>query len=223
MFHLGPGVLPRKLLRIQAWGHWAPKLPQGTAAWCWGSCSPALPSLAPLLASVTLLVTGSLPLRLVRRLSAMRKNSREAGGDDGPEPQPWGQTSQWGYWSLPGCVTSEVFEPPPFAHRLKEKLTQHPSHGLAVQVATTCVKPAAPCQLCERARRREWGSLCLCGRGRRLASLRSRFQRLSPRAREFFEYRSCVCIKATLVSHPRARATECPLSAPTCYSELMRV
>lgn len=145
MFHLGPGVLPRKLLRIQAWGHWAPKLPQGTAAWCWGSCSPALPSLAPLLASVTLLVTGSLPLRLVRRLSAMRKNSREAGGDDGPEPQPWGQTSQWGYWSLPGCVTLEVFEPPPFAHRLKEKLTQHPSHGLAVQVATTCVKPAAPC------------------------------------------------------------------------------
>lgn len=52
-----------------------------------------------------------LPLRLLRRLSTMRKYSREAGGDNGPEPQPWGQTSQWGCWSLPSCVTSEVTAP----------------------------------------------------------------------------------------------------------------
>lgn len=111
MLHLGPGVLPGILLGIQAWGCWASKLPQGTAAWCWSGCSPALLSLAPHLASVTLLVTHWLPLRLVRRVSAMRKHLREAGGDSGPEPQPWGQTSQWGCRSLPSCMTSDVTAP----------------------------------------------------------------------------------------------------------------
>lgn len=51
---------------------------------------------------------------------------------DGYKPQLWGQTTQWGYWSLPRCVTLKslhLFEPP-VAHRLKNGVKYPPLRGL---------------------------------------------------------------------------------------------